>query len=431
MNRLAVLLLVAVGIFIGPSVRAQDNWTQFRGPLGNGITLSRRLPLRWSETNNVIWKTAIHGKAWSSPVIWSNSVWMTTATPDGRELSVLKVDRLSGKILMDKILFDIEKPQYADRFNSYASPTPIVDEGHVYLTFGSPGTVCLDADSGKVLWERRDFVCNHFRGAASSPVLFLDRLLLNFDGSDQQYVVALDKKTGQTLWQTKRSVDFRDLKPDGKIDRDGDMRKAFSTPLVLLHDGQFQVISLGSKALYSYDFATGRERWRTEDPTAHSGSVRPVAGLGLIFACTGLSKGQLWAIRPGGSNVVTDSHVVWKVTRNVPTRPSPVLAGELLYLVDDGGIASCLVAKTGEELWRERIGGNYSSSPIASGNRLYFLNEEGKATVLEQGRVFKILAQNQLDDGFMASPAVYGRSLFLRTKTHLYRIEEKLAEAGR
>jgi outer membrane protein assembly factor BamB len=425
MNRLAVLLLFVASGLWAPRAQGQENWAQFRGPLGNGITHSRRLPLFWSESSNVVWKTAIHGKGWSSPVIWSNSVWMTTATPDGRQLSVVKVDRVTGKILIDKVLFEIEKPQYADRFNSYASPTPAVDEGHVYVSFGSPGTACLDAATGKVLWERRDFVCNHYRGAASSPVLFLDRLILNFDGSDQQYVVALDKKTGQTLWKTPRSVNFRDIQADGKPEREGDMRKAFSTPVVLLQDGQFQVISLGSKALYAYDLTTGRERWRTEDPTAHSGSVRPVAGVGLIFACTGLPKGQLWAIRPGGSNVVTDTHVAWKASRNVPTRSSPILSADHLYMVDDGGIASCLVAKTGEEIWRERIQGNYSASPIANASRVYFFSEEGKTYVVEQGRQFKVLAENKLDDGFMASPAVYGRSLYLRTKSALYRIEDR------
>ena len=404
---------------------AQENWTQFRGPQGNGISKARELPTVWSESNHVVWKTPIHGKGWSSPVIWSNQVWITTAAPDGRELSVIRLDRDSGKITFDQKLYDIEKPQYADRFNSYASPTAAIEDGRIYVSFGSPGTACLDTQTGKVLWERRDFVCNHFRGAASSPVPFMDRLLLNFDGSDKQYVVALDKKTGKTLWQTDRSVDFKDIKADGKPDAGGDWRKGFSTPTVTVSGNQFTVLSLGSKAFYAYDLTTGQELWRTEEPSTHSGTVRPIAALGMVFVCTGLSKGQLWAIKPGGSGVVTDSRVVWKVTRNVPTRPSPVVVGDLLFMIDDGGIATCLEAKTGTEVWRERLEGNYSSSPIVGAGRIYFTNQEGKTSVVEASRQFKVVATNFLDDGFMASPAVYGKALYLRTKSHLYRIENQ------
>ncbi|MBI1839335.1 MAG: PQQ-binding-like beta-propeller repeat protein [Verrucomicrobia bacterium] len=421
--RLPPLLFFASLLGLIPGL-AQENWTQFRGPQGNGLSHARQLPVSWSETNHVAWKTAIHGKGWSSPVIWSNQIWITTATPDGRELSVMRLDRASGKVTLDQKLYDIEKPQYADRFNSYASPTPAIEEGRVYVSFGSPGTACLDAETGKVLWERRDFVCNHFRGAASSPVPFLDRLLLHFDGSDKQYVVALDKKTGKTLWETDRSVDYKDIKADGKPDAGGDWRKGFSTPTVTLYGNQFTVLSLGSKAFYAYDLTTGQELWRTEEPTSHSGTVRPVAALGMVFVCTGLSKGQLWAIKPGGSGVVTDTRVAWKVTRNVPTRPSPVVVGDLLFMIDDGGIASCLEAKTGNEIWRERLEGNYSASPIAAAGRLYFLNQEGKTSVVRASRQFKVEATNYLEDGFMASPAVYGKALYLRTRSHLYRIED-------
>ncbi len=403
---------------------AQEPWPQFRGPQGNGVSHARRLPLRWDETNHIVWKTAIRGKGWSSPVLWSNHVWLTTATPDGRELSVLRVSGETGKIEQDRKLYDIEKPQYADRFNSYASPTPVLEEGRVYVSFGSPGIACLDSVTGATIWERRDFVCDHFRGAASSPIVFLDRLILHFDGADHQYVVALDKKTGRTLWQTRRSVDYKDIKADGKPDAGGDWRKAFSTPLVMLHANQFTVLSLGSKAFYAYDFTTGQELWRVEEPSCHSGTVRPVFANGLIYAAMGLSKGQLWAIKPGGSGLVTESRVEWKVTRNVPTRPSPVVVGDLLFMIDDGGIATCLDAKLGTEIWRERVEGNYSASPIAGAGRVYFQNQEGKTAVVEAGRSFKVLATNQLGDGFMASPAVYGKALYLRSKSHLYRVEE-------
>lgn len=405
---------------------AGGEWPQFRGPTGQGTSDAKGLPLKWSETEHVKWKAAIHGKAWSSPVIWDNQVWVSSATEDGRELFAVCVDRESGKILLDQRIFQVDVPQYADRFNSYGSPTPVIEEGRVYITFGSAGTACLDTKTFKVLWERRDLQCNHWRGPGSSPILWRDFLIMNFDGADLQYVIALDKHTGKTAWKTNRSIDFQDLDEKGKPLRDGDMRKGFSTPLVIEHEGKPLLISSGSKATYCYDPATGKELWRVEERKHHSGTVRPVYGLGMIFVNTGLAKGEMWAVKPGGSGVVTDTHVLWKATRNVPNRPSPVLLGELLFMLNqDGGIASCLDAKTGDQIWSERLPGtgNYSSSPVCAEGRLYFCNEQGQTTVLEAGRQFKVLAENKLSGGFMASPAIAGKALFLRTKTHLYRIE--------
>jgi outer membrane protein assembly factor BamB len=406
---------------------ADDNWPQFRGPTGQGLSNAKGLPLKWSEAENVKWKTPIHGKAWSSPVIWGKQVWLSTATEDGRELSAICVDRDSGKILSDQKLFQIAAPQYADRFNSYGSPTPVIEAGRVYITFGSPGTACIDTKTFKVLWQRADLPCNHWRGAGSSPILWKNLLIMHFDGADHQYVVALDKATGKTVWKTDRSIDWQDLTPEGKPLRDGDMRKGFSTPLVIEHEGKPLLVSSASKATYCYDPATGKELWRIEDRKFHSGTVRPVYGHGLIFAATGLGKGEMWAIKPGGSGIVNDTHVAWKVARNVPNRPSPVLVGEWMFMLNqDGGIVTCLEAKTGKDLWSERLPGlgNYSASPIYANGRLYFSNENGQTTVIEAGAQFKVLAENKLADGFMATPAVSGKALYLRSKTALYRIEE-------
>jgi len=420
-------LLPALLLAILPALSASENWNQFRGPTGQGLSDATGLPLRWSETERVKWKTPIHGKAWSSPVVWGNQVWLTTATADGRELYAVCVDRTTGRILSDQKLFDIAAPQYADRFNSYGSPTPVIEEGRVYVTFGSPGTACLDTRTFEVLWRRADLACNHWRGPGSSPTLWRDLLLMHFDGSDYQYVVALDKRTGATVWKTDRSVDWQDLTPEGKPIRDGDFRKGFSSPLVIEHDGKPLLVSSASKATYGYDPATGRELWRVEDRRFHTGTVRPVFGHGLIFAATGLAKGEMWAIRPGGSGVVTDTHVVWKVARNAPNRPSPVLVGDWLFMLNqDGGIVTCLEARTGKVVWSERLPGlgNYSASPVHAEGRLYFCNENGQTTVIAAGPEYRVLAENVLADGFMASPAIAGKALFLRSKTALYRIEE-------
>jgi outer membrane protein assembly factor BamB len=398
-------------------------WPQFRGPEGNGVSSNTGLPLTWSENQNVRWKTAIHGRAWSSPVILGTQVWLTTATPDGKELFAVAVDKDSGKIVFDLKLFDVPSPQFAHSFNSYASPTPAIEPGRVYVTFGSPGTAAIDTATGKVLWERRDLECNHFRGAGSSPVLFRDLLLMHYDGSDVQYVVALDKRTGRTIWRTPRSIDFQDLEPDGKVKADGDFRKAFSTPLVVTVGDAPVFVSLGSKAAYGYDPLTGKELWTIEERSSFSASNRPIAGQGLVFYATGWNTGQVLAIRPDGRGNVTSSHVVWRAMRGAPKKPSLLLLGDLLFMVNDTGIVTCLDARTGGEVWTARLTDSYSASPVAADGRVYFFSEDGKATVLEAGRAFKVLAENSLDEGFMASPAIDGQALYLRTKSHLYRIE--------
>jgi outer membrane protein assembly factor BamB len=419
---------------LSPRLPAQDlDWPQFRGPRGDGSTLSSGLPLRWDEQRNVKWKTPIPGRAWSSPVIRENQIWLTTATEDGRVLSAVCVDRDSGRVLRDLRLFDVERPQYCHPFNTYASPTPVIAGERLYLTFGAAATACLDTRTGEIIWARRDFECNHFRGPGSSPILHGSRLFLNFDGSDHQFVVALDAATGRTLWRRERSIDFKDLGLDGKPQMDGDYRKAFATCHILEAPAGPILLSQGSKALYAYEPETGAELWRLEERTSYSGSTRPVIGHGLIFLPSGFSSGQLLALRPGKRDDILDARtnslpgvqleVVWRARRNVPKKPSLLLVDKLLFGVDDNGTATCWEALTGGVVWSQSIGGHYSASPLAAPGRLYFFSEEGKTTILAPDRQFRKLAENQLGDGFMASPAVSGNALFLRSRTHLYRIE--------
>jgi outer membrane protein assembly factor BamB len=410
-----------------PSVlAAADNWPEFRGPTGDGHSDAKGLPVTFSDSDHVKWKTAIHGKAWSSPVIWGAQVWLTTANEEGTELSALCVDKDSGKILRDDILFRVATPQFCHKFNSYASPTPAIEEGRVYVTFGSPGTACLDTETGQKIWERTDFVCNHYRGAGSSPIIWQDLLIVNFDGSDHQFIVALDKKTGKTVWETKRSTDYHDLEADGvTVKNEGDYRKGFATCHVYLQDGQPILLSSGAKAHYAYDPRTGKEIWRLDEPEAHSAATRPVIGDGIAYIPAGFGKAGLLAVKLGGSGVLSPNDVVWRLKKAAPNKPSVTLSDGLLFAVNDGGIASCLDAKTGDIVWSERLGksGNFSASPILAEGRMYAGNEEGRFYVFEAGRTFKVLAENQFPDGFMASPAVSGQALYLRTKTSLYRIE--------
>ncbi len=406
------------------SLASASNWPEFRGPNQNGHALAHaKPPVTWSETNNVKWKTPIHGKAWSSPVVWGKQIWFTTATPDAKELFVVCVDADSGKILRDEKRFEVERPQFHHAANSPASPTPVLEEGRLYITFGSPGTACLDTTTGKVLWERRDIECNHYRGAGSSPIIYRDLLIMNFDGSDAQFIIALDKKTGKTAWRKDRSIDFKDLEANGKPKAEGDFRKCFATPHVATFDGKPLLISQGANACYGYEPLTGEEFWRIEERSSHSGGTRPVIGQGLIYFPSGWSQGQLLAVKPGGKGDVTATHLAWKFTKAASKKPSLLLVDDVIYMNNDGGIVTAVDAKTGAEVWTERIGGNYSASPIFANSHAYFFSEEGKATVIKPGRTFEKIAENKLASGFMASPAVTGNALILRTKTDLYRIE--------
>ena len=425
-KKFLVKRLVLAALFVAATTVALADWPQFRGPLGSGhIPKGSKLPSAWSEEKNIDWKVALPGRAWSSPVVFGDKIWLTTADEKGNKLTGLCVDANNGKIIFEKQLFYIADPQFAHKFNSYGSPTPVVEAGRVYLTWGSPGTACLDTKSHEVLWTRDDFVCDHFRGAGSSPILYKNLLILTFDGADHQYVAALDTRTGKTVWRTERSVDFKDLGQDGKPYRDGDMRKGYSTPLVIQHAGVTQLISVGAMACYGYDPLTGKELWRITERAQHSASTRPVYGHGMVFYPTGFAKGQLLSVDPGASGEAADTHIRWRLKRSVSNKPSVLLIGELIFMIDDGGIATCVEAKSGNVVWSERVGGNYSASPVTDGKRIFFFSEEGKTTAIAAAREFEILADSKLEGGFMASPAVHDTGWVLRTKTHLYRIEKR------
>lgn len=436
MKTFRILVFLVICAFVcAATAEEKRNWNQFRGPDGDGISLADKLPVKWSEHENVKWKIPVAGKAWSSPVIWGNQVWVSSADEDGRRLYAFCYDVNTGRPIFEMKLFDVEKPQAIHKFNSYASPTPVIEENRVYITFGASGTACIDTKTGKVLWTRRDLECNHYRGAGSSPILYKDLLIMHFDGSDVQYLVALDKTSGKTVWKVNRSIDFKDLGPDGKPVSEGDFRKAFATPHVAEINGVPVLISQGSKAIYAYNPMNGEEIWRVEERSNYSASNRPIYKNGIIYLTSGFSSGQILAIIPGKKGEVIDANVpstyqntqlkiLWSVKRNVPKKPGLIVDSGLVIAVDDSGIASCLDAKTGAEYWRERIGGNYSASPLLANGKVYFFSEEGKTTVIAASKQFQVIAVNTLDSGFMASPAVTGNALILRTKTHLYRIEE-------
>jgi outer membrane protein assembly factor BamB len=406
------------------ATRSPADWPEFRGPTGDGHAGAQAagLPLHWSETDNVRWKTEIPFRGWSTPVILGDQAWLTTATPEGHDFHAVCVDAGTGKILLNERLFHCDAPEpLGNAVNCYAAPSPAIEPGRVYVHFGSYGTACLDTATRKVLWQRTDLPCRHFRGPASSVILFGNLVILTLDGADVQYLVALDKQTGKTVWKTDRSVTFNDAEGFQGFAKEGDLRKAHSTPLIVTIDGEPQMFSPGAKAAYAYDPRTGRELWRVRY-LAWSAAPRPVVGKGLALILTGLGSSELLGIRLGGRGDVTDTHIAWRLPKAAKTA-SPVIVGDLLYMINDDGALSCVDIATGAVAWKERLGGNYAASPILVDNRLYVCNQQGRTFVLNPGRSFDGVATNALDSGCMASPAVAGKALYLRTKTHLYRIE--------
>ena len=421
------MLLVVVSLLGLRTARA--DWPEFRGPWGNGYAAApgdnkpAGLPLQWSETENVRWKTEIPYRGWSTPVVMGDQIWLTTATEDGHEFFVMCVDTNTGKVRFNEKLFHCDNPEpLGNAVNGYASPSPAIEQGRVYVHFGCYGTACLDTATCKVLWQRQDLPCRHYRGPASSLVIFENLLILTMDGADLQYLVALDKQTGKTVWKTNRSIKFNDAEGFQKFAKDGDLRKAHSTPFIVNVDGQPQMFSPGAKASYVYDPRTGRELWKVHF-IAWSAAPRPLFANGCCLFITGSGASELWAVRLGGQGDVTDSHVVWKFDKHVARTASPIIVDDLLYMVSDAGDLTCLEVATGKEVWKDKLTGNYAASPIYADGRLYFANQQGKTTILKPGRAFEVLAVNTLEKGCMASPAVSGKALFLRTKAALYRIE--------
>ena len=395
-------------------------WNQFRGPNGDGDAKSANLPLKFSEKQNLTWKTPVPGKAWSSPVVMDEKVWLTNAEPDGFKMWALQIDWNTGNLLKKILVFENEEPQYCHPMNSYGTPTPVIYDGRVFVHFGTHGTAALDAQSGQVLWKRRDFKCDHFRGAAASPIAFNDSLIVHFDGHDLQYIVCLDQKNGKTRWKKEREYDF-------KTDN-GDRKKAYCTPSVITHNGRQELISPGAVATESRNPKTGELYW-TVRTGGMNASSRPIYRHGHVYVFCGM--GSMSAIRPGGSGDVDKTHVTWTRRKVVPKKSSPLLLGNYLYMVSDEGVASCNNPKTGEVHWAQRLGvkGQCASSPIHANGKIYSFSSDGDCVIFEPDPSgLQIVSRNKLPDGCMASPAVVGDSLLVRTKQNLYRFDRHNAQ---
>ena len=395
----------------------RGDWPQFRGPDGQGHSDQTGIPIHWKEGENITWKTAVPGQGWSSPVIAGDQVWMTSAEADGKSLHAICIDKRSGKLLHNVEVLTPQDAGPLHRLNGYASPTPVLDGERVYTHFGPRGSVCLDT-AGKIIWKNNSFKYNVIQGAASSPILHGDMLILTCDGIDNQFIVALDKRTGKIKWKQPRAP----LEAAAK--KRSIAKMSYSTPLIQRINGVPQLVCSGADHVASYDLKTGAEIWwMPYDGFSIVG--RPSYGNGLFYVVGSIRQDHfcVYAVHPGKGRL-RDDQIVWQRSISIPHVSSPLLVGRELFVVHDGGVASCVDALTGKEHWRERLGGNHDASPVEIRGRIYFCNREGKTTIAAASDKFEVLAINQLEGTFKASPAIADGALFLRSDTHLYRIEK-------
>jgi outer membrane protein assembly factor BamB len=402
--------VVAVAVTALVTVHAAEDWPQFRGPEGQGHSTERGLPVQWSEQQNVTWKVPVPGRGWSSPVVAGGRVWLTTATEAQRDITLrlMAFDIDTGRTALDVEVFRLRRPQPPNPKNSHASPTPIVQGDRIYVHFGPDGTAAVSA-TGEVLWKTKlQYEPQH--GNGGSPALVGDLLIVNCDGFDQAFVAALDTRTGRIRWRS---------------DRREPHSQAYSTPLLIRAADRDQVISVGAFQATAYDPADGKEIWRVSYPDGFSNVPRPVYGAGVVLIATGFNQPSLLAVRPDGRGDITRSHVAWRLVRGAPLTPSPLFVGDTIYLVSDNGIASAVDARAGTVTWQHRLGNSFSASPVYADGRLYFLDEDGRTSVLKPGPAPDILAVNTLEGPTLASIAVAAKSLFIRSASHLYRIANK------
>jgi len=407
-----LLLALALLPLCSTAGAAQPFWNQYLGPQADGQSKATGLPVEFGEQKNVKWKTPIEGKAWSSPVVWGNQVWVTNAPVDGKKMSAVCIDLKSGKVLHNLTVFEPAEPQFCHPMNSYATPTPVVEEGRVYVHFGAHGTACIDTATGVTLWKRTDLKCDHFRGAASSPIVQGDLLIVSFDGFDKQFVAALNKKDGTDAWIRRRAFEYNV--------RSGDNKKAYCTATVINVDGKQQVICPAAVATEAYSLK-GDRLWTVRHGGMNA-SARPIYDGQNLFITNGM--GGMVAVNPRGSGDITGANVAWSSKKRVPKKSSMLLIDGSLYMVSDDGVFSSVDPATGKVRWSKRLDGEFAASPIYAGGHIYACNRDGAIYVIKPGGAFNLVATNQLDSGFMASPAVAGKSLLLRTAKHLYRIEK-------
>ena len=427
-----LLALVALAVSASAQTTTPLFWPDKNGPTLDGIVPAAeaaRVPLEWDEASgkNIVWKTPLEDDGHSTPVIGGDRIWFTSATKDGKKQFVYGIDRATGKIVHHLLVFENPTPEeLGNPLNNYAAPSPVLEADALYVHFGTYGTARIDPVTAKVIWQRRDINVRHYRGPGSSPVIHGDLLFLTFDGINEQFVTALDKKTGATVWKTNRTTDYGDLDKDGQPTREGDMRKAYHTPSVFTMGADEVLVSVGSRAAFGYEVKTGKELW-TVKHGGFNAAIRPLREGDVLILNTGSERAHTVGVRIDDKmkGDITESHVLWDREKRNASESCPLIVKGLLFQVTRGGVVTCTKATTGEDLWEDRFEGKHLPSPIAAGDRIYFFNDRGEGTVIRAADKFEVLARNKLADGMTSSPVVADGALYLRTTTALYRIESK------
>ena len=408
------------------------SWPVRSGPTLNGHVAdadAAGLPVEFDEEagEGILWKVSLKTLGHSSPIIGHGKVWVTSATKDGKQQFIHAFDADTGKVLHERLLFENAEPESLNNpINTYASPSCALTDDAVFVHFGSYGTARLNADTAETVWERRDIKCRHYRGPGSSPILFEDLLILTFDGVDAQFLTALDTKTGNTVWRTDRSTDYGDLDKNGQPKREGDLRKAYSTPAYVQVGQTTQLVSVGSRAGFAYDIRTGKEIWGIRHGEFNA-AAPPCFFNGTAILNTGSRKAQLMAVKleDGTKGDVTDSHVVWNRKKGNSRLAAPLLVDGRIFMISDTGVANCVDAENGEQIWQGRVGGTHVASPITANGMIYFASEEGDVTGIEASDEFKVVARSKLKEGMRASPSAANGRLYFRTFHHLYCVGAK------
>ncbi len=399
----------------------EDNWTHFRGSAMDGRANTESAPIEWSAASHVDWKSEIKGTGWSSPVVYGNQIWVTSATDDGKEFYTYCFDFESGKLLDEKTIFTSESPQRIHSTNSYATPTPCIEEGFVYVHYGTFGTACIDTRTFKTVWKRDDMPCEHMQGPASSLILHNNLLIVHLEGTKDPYVAALDKKTGETVWKSVRPAEIYDkLEPV--------YRKSYQTPIVIEVNGRELLISNSAYMCFAHDVNTGEVVWTIEygyDSTVS----QPVYWNGMVYVNSGwifLDNTPFftrqYAVDPSGRGDVTKTHVKWVYEDEVPQIPTPLIVDGKMYMVHDRGMVTCLNLETGKPIWKEKLNGNFNASPVYAAGNIYFFSVKGDCTVITPGDIFQKISENSLDETVKATPVFVRGKLILRTGKNLYMI---------
>jgi len=419
----SILLLFVMILLNNVKTNAQqENWTHFRGSNLNGIAeTNNNIPVVFTDTTNVKWKTEIFGRGWSSPVVYGNQIWVTTATTDGKQLYAVCLDFETGSIIHRILLFKPDSIIQKHTTNSYATPTPCIEEGFVYVHFGSLGNACIKTSDGSVVWKRDDFKCDHQQGPGSSPFLYKNLLILHYDGNDVRFLVALNKSNGEVVWRTERPEE-----PIKHIPKPN--RKAYITPILLNVKGTEMLISNGAGLCNAFDPGTGEEIWRLTG--GDGGTIAmPFHEKDLVYIFTGQIASEtgskyteLLAFNPDGKGNITGTNIAWKMRAAGLQLLTPVIKDGLIYTIDVVNALMCIDARTSQVIWSSKLRNKFNASPVYNNGNIYFSSLKGEVIVIKEGREMNIVAKNQLDGEIWATPAILRNSILIRTDTKLYKI---------